>query len=193
MSEGSAENNLSYQDVVKVADIISKSGKKVRIDEVRSEIGYGDYAQIAAFLRRWQNSNEKINDRPQHKAAAKANTNRQKPQNQNSSNFYQYDDASSYTFHSNDVPFSIERFLKESESVKALFIAICCVKQDRNEVLEGMRKLKANTLSFYKQSDRDIRRIKMDARDKVRSLNSEFTKIYVSKEQEKSRLKEAIS
>jgi hypothetical protein len=190
MSDSGSENNLSYEDVAKIADIISKSGNKIRVDEVRKEIGYGDHAQIVFFLRKWQSSNIKGDNRVQAKTIAKPQNNRQKPQKQNSNQFYQYDDASSYTFQHADAPFCLDTFLKQSDTVKALFMAICCIKQEKCEVQEQLRRLKASSLSFYKQSDRDIRRIKMEARDKVKALSSEFAKVYVIKEQEMNRLKD---
>jgi hypothetical protein len=203
MSDNQSAQSLSYQQVAKIADNIIASGKKVRIDLVRREIGFGDYAQIANYLRKWQNSSNKAPSRPQNKnlqrqaqqrQGSKGHRNNQSGSTSSGSNarmFHQYDDET-FTTVIKSAPFCMETFMKENDSVKALFLSIYIVKQGVSEIVDNMRKEKAKSLSYRKQVDRDIRHAKMEARVEIRSLSSEITKIMLLKEHEIILLKSQI-
>ena len=185
MSDNQSED-VSYQVVVKAAESIVSAGKKVKIDLVRREIGFGNHAQIAAHLRKWQNTNYKHHSKSNNKNGYKQHSKNhsQKNVSRKQTRFYQQDDEMSYSPVAVVSPFCLDRFLEESDCVKALFLSICCIKQDRAKTIEAMRQNQEESFSYRKQSDQNVRQIKKNARNKINELKVEITRISVMKDHE---------
>ena len=56
----SQDNQLSYGEVVAIANRLVKEGKRVTLEYLRRELGKGTHAQIAVFLGKWQKEYQSV-------------------------------------------------------------------------------------------------------------------------------------
>lgn len=195
MSESNSGEDVSYQQVVSIAESIINSGHKVKVEQVRRQLGAGTHASIATHLRKWQknyNKNHKINSKQQNNKNHKRNAKSHKYNHKQKLPPNLPSDDETYSPVVRPDPFNLETFMKESEIVKSLFLAICCVKQRRAKFVDDNQKTKAQTFEIQRQANAQIRRMKLEARQQVVQLSAQITKITLAQNSERSKIKDQL-
>ena len=190
-----SEDKIEYDDVAKIADSLVASGRRVTLEYLRRELGRGTHSQIAVMLGRWQrkqkNNNSSRRDGGSSKGlrrpigVQKGDVAKKSFKDRSKQHFCnQGHDAASIKRCVPIQPFTVERLVQESESVRRIFWSLYIIKQRRAKVLEGHQDNHADSLSLRMDGDHQIREMKRKSTKDLMVIISEISRIKAASERD---------
>lgn len=194
-----SNEELTYEQVAKAAEVIIGRNERVTIERVRRLIGYGDMIQIVGFLRRWQK--EKL-AKKESSSEAQA-TEVTKPSLSETSEIsktphldeMEQDEVVVVVGNNGHKPrrrsqmFSFERLQKEPVVIQSLFWALHQIRQQKNGSIELHLLEKSHMTEMMLEVEAEIRKIKRQAKEEINQLMQEYCKMLLQFETERKALR----